>query len=223
MSFRDFLERLLPQGQLARRAEPEPPWIVVGLGNPGDEYRNTRHNVGHWCIRQLAGSRSTGAAFQGKQLVRLADTSLGSQRTVLAISRTYVNLSGEAVNYLLTRFRCGPEKLIVALDDINLPPGAIRIRRRGGHGGHNGLKSINSALGSEEFKRVRIGVGKPGTPEEQVDHVLGTFDDEERALVDEAVSRAAEAIAAIIAHGVDKAMNRFNSAPENQGRPRPMA
>ncbi len=210
MSFRDFLERLLPRRQPEEQVETEPPWLVVGLGNPGDEYAGTRHNVGHWCVRQMA--RAAAAPLEGRRLVRLAETRLAGRRTVLAVSRTYVNVSGEAVQYLLDRYRCGPEKLIVVVDDINLPPGAIRIRGRGGAGGHNGLKSIIAVIGSSEFKRVRIGVGRPSSPGSQVDHVLGEFGDEDRELVDGAVSRAAGAVEAIVEQGIDRAMNVFNTS-----------
>ena len=131
--------------------------------------------------------------------------------TVLALSRTYVNLSGEAAEYLLTRYRAAPERLIVVSDDINLRVGAIRIRKQGSAGGHKGLKSITAAIGTDKFKRVRIGVGKPASPDKQVEHVLGVPEPDEQAVLDESVGRAAGAVKTIIVEGVEISMNRFNS------------
>jgi PTH1 family peptidyl-tRNA hydrolase len=190
-------------------AGDRPPWVVVGLGNPGREYEETRHNVGLWCIDELA--RRTGVKLErADRRARLAETQVAGRRVALIASRVYVNESGVAVGYALTRFHSGPERLIVVLDDINLEPGAIRIRRKGSSGGHNGLKSVTAAIGTDEFIRVRIGVGRPGSPEKQVDHVLSEFSRADKAMVREAVKRAADAIDAIVRDGVEQAMNTFN-------------
>ena len=136
---------------------------------------------------------------------------------MLALSRTYVNLSGEAAEYLLTRYGAAPERLIVVSDDINLPVGAIRIRKQGSAGGHKGLRSITAAIGTDKYKRVRIGVGKPASPDKQIEHVLGVPGTGERAAVDESITRAVQAIRTIVSEGVEHSMNRFNSMAPAEG------
>ncbi|MDA1278568.1 MAG: aminoacyl-tRNA hydrolase [Chloroflexi bacterium] len=194
-----------------------PPWIVVGLGNPGAEYRNTRHNVGWWCVDELV--RRTNAELNRKRKeVRFAEVELGGNQAVLAYPRTFMNRSGQALHYLTNRFKSGPERILIVTDDINLPPGSVRIRKKGGPGGHNGLKSIIESLGTDEFPRIRIGVGTPDTSEEQVEHVLGTFDPETRDRVKLASERAADAVTVIVSGDIDNAMNRFNSNGIDNGK-----
>jgi PTH1 family peptidyl-tRNA hydrolase len=203
-------ERLFPRRQDAgQRTGRVAPWVIVGLGNPGRDYENTRHNVGLQCVELMARQSRVKLERAGRQ-ARLADTQIVGQPAVLAVPRTFVNESGAAVRYVLTRSRAGPEKLIVILDELNLDPGEVRIRRRGSPGGHNGMKSIVAAIGSEEFVRVRIGVGRPPSAEKQVQHVLSPFSRNDRALVDQAIASAAEAAAAIIRDGVEAAMNLWN-------------
>jgi PTH1 family peptidyl-tRNA hydrolase len=172
-----LLDKLFPGGQGG--GSEGPPWIVLGLGNPGAEYRNTRHNVGWWCMDEL-------------------------------VRRTKADLNRKRTN----RYKSGPEKILVVTDDINLSPGSVRIRKKGGPGGHNGLKSVITALGTNEFPRVRIGVGNPETSTEQVDHVLGTFDPETRERVTAASVRAADAITMIVNGEIDNAMNKYNNNGE---------
>ena len=211
MGVSSLLDKLFPSG--GGGGSEGPPWIVLGLGNPGAEYRNTRHNVGWWCLDELV--RRTNAELNRKRKeLRYAEVDLGGTQTVLAYPRTFMNRSGMALSYLTNRFKTQPEKILVVTDDINLSPGSVRIRKKGGPGGHNGLKSIITALGTNEYPRVRIGVGTPESAGEQVDHVLGTFDPETRELVNAASLRAADAITMIVNGDMDNAMNKFNSNGE---------
>jgi PTH1 family peptidyl-tRNA hydrolase len=146
--------------------------------------------------------------------LRYAEVELGGSQVVLAYPRTFMNRSGLALSYLTNRYKSGPEKILVVTDDINLSPGSVRIRKKGGPGGHNGLKSVITALGTNEFPRVRIGVGNPETSTEQVDHVLGTFDPETRERVTAASVRAADAITMIVNGEIDNAMNKYNNNGE---------
>ena len=215
MTFKSLLDRLFPNRGSAEDPAFENPWIVMGLGNPGPDYRDTRHNAGHWCVQRLV--EETGATLENRRLVRLGQVRIDGHGTVLALSRTYVNLSGEAAEYLLTRYRADPERLIVVSDDINLRVGAVRIRKQGSAGGHKGLKSITAAIGTDKYKRVRIGVGKPASPDRQIEHVLGVPGPGERAIVDESITRAVQAIRAIVSEGVEHSMNRFNSMAPAEG------
>ena len=216
MTFRSLLDRLFPRKADAGTPVLENPWIVMGVGNPGPEYRETRHNAGHWCVERLV--EETDAVLEGRRLARTGVLDLGGQATVLALARTYVNLSGEAAEYLLTRYRAEPGRLVVVTDDINLPVGAVRIRKQGSAGGHKGLKSVIETIGTDKFIRVRIGIGKPASPHKQVEHVLGVPGADERAVLDQSVERAAEAVRAIIGEGVEISMNRFNSMATAPGK-----
>ncbi len=186
--------------------------VVIGLGNPGKEYAATRHNVGHWCIDRLAELHSAGR-FRRSRLVEVAEATVGGRRVVLAKPRTYVNESGRAVTSLMTKYRAAPGDLLIVYDEMDLPAGSIRLRARGGSGGHNGMKSIIDATGTQEFPRLRIGVGRPARSGGEVEHVLGSMPSAEKASVDDAVSRAAEAIETVLRDGVVEAMNRFNVNP----------
>lgn len=156
--------------------------------------------------------KRTGADLNRKRKeVRFAEVDLSGSPVVLAYPRTFMNRSGMALSYLTNRFKTGPEKILVVTDDINLNPGSVRIRKKGGPGGHNGLKSIITALGTNEFPRVRIGVGNPESSDVQVDHVLGNFDPDTRDQVNAASMRAADAITMIVNGEFDNAMNKYNS------------
>ncbi len=211
MDITSLLDRLFPGGRGG--GSEGPPWIVVGLGNPGAEYRNTRHNVGWWCMDELV--RRTNAELNRKRKeLRFAEVELGGQTAILAYPRTFMNRSGQALNYLVNRFKSGPDKILIVTDDINLPPGSVRIRKQGGAGGHNGLKSIITALGTDEFPRVRIGVGTSEVSGEQVEHVLGTFEPDALKLVKAATARAADATTMIVSGDIDNAMNQFNGTQD---------
>ncbi|MBI4339913.1 MAG: aminoacyl-tRNA hydrolase [Chloroflexi bacterium] len=182
--------------------------IVIGLGNPGKEYAGTRHNVGFSCIDGLARLHRV-ALNQRRAHAVYGEGSIEGQPVVLAKPRTYVNRSGLAARYLLDRYRQPPSSLLVVYDDMDLPLGEIRLRPQGSAGGHNGLKSIIAELGTQEFPRLRIGIGHP--PEsDAVDHVLGAFSAQERAVARKTLDVAMEAVAWVAARGLDAAMNRFN-------------
>jgi PTH1 family peptidyl-tRNA hydrolase len=183
--------------------------IILGIGNPGSEYQRTRHNVGFWCIDRLAEKYS----IQSSKKHRLVDTAEGTvegHRIVLAKPKTYVNNSGQAVTSLFTRYRTKAENLIIVYDEMALPSGKLRIRGRGSHGGHNGMRSIIGAVGTQDFVRVRIGIGRPEGRVGDINHVLSKPTGEERKAIDEGVERAIEAIVMTLTEGVDRAMNVYN-------------
>ncbi|MBT4126184.1 MAG: aminoacyl-tRNA hydrolase [Chloroflexi bacterium] len=213
MGVSSLLDKLFPSGNGG--GSEGPPWIVVGLGNPGAEYKNTRHNVGWWCIDELI-KRTNVELNRKRKEVRYAEVELGGTQVILAYPRTFMNKSGLALSYLTNRFKTTPENILVVTDDINLKPGSVRIRKKGGPGGHNGLKSIITALGTNEFPRVRIGVGNPDSSDEQVSHVLGTFDPDTRDLVRSAATRAADAITMIVNGEIDNAMNQYNAQADKK-------
>ncbi len=189
-------------------------WLVVGLGNPGEKYARTRHNVGEQAVRLLA--ERTGVTLKGgRDDALVAETRFGDpvdpDRVVLAFPITYMNESGRAVGALVRRYRIeSPEQLIVVHDELDLPPGELKIKAGGGLAGHNGLRSINQHLKSPDFLRVRIGVGKPDHKDLGKGHVLSRIPRRERELLDVAVVEAADAVETIIEHGVETAMQRFN-------------
>jgi len=188
----------------------------VGLGNPGREYAHSRHNVGFWCLNRLA--RRHGIAFSSRgRLAAVGDGRLAGRPVILAKPRTFVNLSGRAVSHLLQRYRLSPQQLLVVCDDLDLPLGRVRLRPSGSHGGHRGMRSIVEAIGSQDFPRIRIGIGRPQVageptwePEAIVDYVLGPMTAEERRILDEAAATAGEAILCLLSEGVETAMSRFN-------------
>ncbi len=183
--------------------------LVVGLGNPGDEYARTRHNVGAEVVELLA--RRHGARLKkGKERALVDEVQIGGHRVALAIPLTYMNESGDALRLLARRYGVAPEQIVVVHDELDLPVAALRVKSGGGLAGHNGLRSIKSHLHSDAFQRVRIGVGKPVSKERGADHVLNKFSKRERAEVDVAVEQAADAVETIVTDGIDAAMNRFN-------------
>lgn len=185
-------------------------WLIVGLGNPGKEYEKTRHNCGFRALDILAdklGCKVDKGKFQGLY----GQTNYNGKKLLLLKPLTYMNLSGRSVLQLSAYFQVPPHRIIVMFDDISLVPGRLRIRGNGSAGGHNGIKSIISEIGSQEFPRVKIGVGAKVHPEQDLaDHVLSTFSaQEEKALVS-ALDRAADAALCIIDHGIQEAANRYN-------------
>ena len=191
-----------------RRLEP-PSLIVVGLGNPEPRYEKTPHNVGFWCVELLA-KRHALTLNRAHRTTRLAEGELEGYRVALARPRTYVNRTGDAVKYLLARFRVTRERLLIISDDIALPPGKIRLRTRGTAGGHNGIRSVIETLGTEDFARLRIGVGQPPSGSDQIGYLLKEMQPDQRRQVEEAVDRAADAVACVLTEGITEAMNRFN-------------
>jgi PTH1 family peptidyl-tRNA hydrolase len=183
--------------------------LVVGLGNPGEEYSRTRHNVGADVIEILA-KRHSAKLRKGKERAVVDEVRVGELRVAMAIPQTYMNDSGDAVRLLAHRYGVATEQIIVLHDELDLPVSAMRIKEGGGLAGHNGLRSIKSHLHSDEFLRVRIGVGKPTSSAQGADHVLDRFSKRDRTQIDVTLELAADAVEAIIADGVEAAMNRFN-------------
>lgn len=194
----------------ARRGTPAD-LLVVGLGNPGEEYAATRHNVGAEVVEVLA-RRHGGTLKKGKERARVAEVRVGEARVALAIPLTYMNDSGEAVRLLVRRHGVEPGSLVVVHDELDLPVGTLRVKEGGGLAGHNGLRSIRSHLHTDDFLRVRIGVGKPpGGKERGADHVLARFGKRERAEMEVVVADAADAVERIATDGIQSAMNDFNA------------
>jgi len=182
--------------------------IILGLGNPGAEYSGTRHNVGFLTADILARRHGIRLDTRRSQS-RLGEGRIAGVDVVIAKPQTFMNLSGNAALSLITRCRLSPQDLMVVCDDIHLDIGRIRVRAGGSAGGHNGLKSIIACVGTDQFPRVRIGVGAPGQGD-WIDHVLGEFTREERALIQEAVGTAADAVETLLQEGPEAAANRFN-------------
>ena len=183
--------------------------LVVGLGNPGDEYRGSRHNLGAEVVELLA-KRHGGRVRKRKERALVDEVTIDGRRVALAVPLTYVNDSGNAVGALVRRFGVDPEQLVVVHDELDLPVAELKVKSGGGLAGHNGLRSIVEHLHTQDFQRVRIGVGKPVSKERGADHVLNRFGKRERAEVDVTVEQAADAVEMIVRDGVDAAMNRFN-------------
>jgi len=185
-------------------------YVIVGLGNPGLQYENTRHNAGFMAIDKLASSlgiKIDKMKFKGLY----ADASVNGVRCLLLKPTTYMNNSGESVVQALDFYKLSPENLIVIYDDISLEPGKLRIRRKGSHGGHNGMRSIIDLLGSDEFPRVKVGVGKKPHPDYNLaDWVLGHFNSDDAALMNTSVENASEAVKLLVQGKTDEAMNKFN-------------
>ncbi len=184
--------------------------LVVGLGNPGPEYELTRHNMGFLVVDELA-DRARAGPWRRACRAEVAEGSLAGRPVVLAKPLTYMNRSGDAVVRLVDRYGVPLDRLVVIHDDLDLPFGALRIRTQGGHGGHKGIRSILGALGTGEFVRVKIGIGRPSGKGDVVDYVLGPFTADEAAELPSVLVRAAEAVLHIVGEGPHQAMNRFHT------------
>ena len=185
-------------------------WLVVGLGNPGEKYENTRHNVGFLTVDELA-ERARVPVQKLKHRALTNTLEVGGVKVLLMKPVTYMNLSGEAVRPAADFYKIPPEHIIVISDDTALDVGKLRIRKGGSAGGHNGLKSIIQHLGTDQFPRIRVGVGKKPHPDyDLADWVLGKFQGEDRKAIAAAVERCADAVECYIKEGPDRAMNKFN-------------
>jgi len=198
------------RGNGRRRGTPAD-LLVVGLGNPGKEYAGTRHNVGFDVIDLLA-RRHQGRLKSGKERALVDEVRIGPKRVALAEPMTYMNLSGESVAPLVRRFGIeDPSSLLIVHDELDLPTGTVRVKVGGGLAGHNGLRSIKAHIHTDEFLRIRIGVGKPASKEQGADHVLKRVSGSDRQLLDIAVELAADAVESILSRGVEAAMNEVNA------------
>jgi PTH1 family peptidyl-tRNA hydrolase len=184
--------------------------LIVGLGNPGREYAATRHNIGFMVVDRLA--HKLGLAVEKKKFnALLGQGQIRSEKVLLAKPQTYMNLSGEAVTALLNWYKLGPADLIVIFDDLDLPPGKLRIRPEGSSGGHKGMESIILALGTDGFPRLRIGVGRPEIPDfDSANYVLSRLTAGEVKIFEEAVNLAVDAICCLVGEGLETAMNEYN-------------
>jgi PTH1 family peptidyl-tRNA hydrolase len=204
-------------GLFDRRAGKRTPfdWLVVGLGNPGTKYARTRHNVGEECVRLLA-ERHDAPLKAGRDNALIGEGRFGSgpdaDRVVLAFPITFMNESGQAVSALVRRYGIeSPEQIIIVHDELDLEPGVLKIKAGGGLAGHNGLRSITKHLKTQDYLRVRIGVGKPPNKDRGASHVLTRIPSRQRDLLDEKVAEAADAVEMIIGRGVDVTMREFHA------------
>jgi len=187
-------------------------YLIVGLGNPGVRYANTRHNIGFRCVDALAERHGLSfAKQQGKALI--ASGTIAGRPVLLAKPQTYMNASGESVSALASFYKIAPDRILVIFDDLDLPVGTLRMRKSGGAGGQKGMKSIIEKLGTQEFSRLRFGIGRPPGRMDPADYVLLPFrDDDESILVAEAIDRVVQAVHTWLAEGIDIAMNQCNGS-----------
>lgn len=190
-------------------------YIIVGLGNPTPEYKGTRHNVGFEVVKVLA-DRFDIEMDTIKHKALFGRGVIEGNKVILAMPQTYMNLSGESVRELMDYYKTDLSELIIVYDDIYLKPGQIRIRKSGSAGGHNGMKNIIAHLGSDDFKRVRIGVGEKPKGYDLADYVLGHFTGEEKSLMEGAFIDGANSIIKIMNDGIDAAMNEFNRSKKDE-------
>lgn len=193
--------------------------VIAGLGNPGAEYEHTPHNVGFDVVALLAGRLAGGWRRSTRFQARLARIDRAGESWLLVQPQTFMNRSGSSVAPVLRYHGCGPEDLVVVLDDADLPLGRLRIRPGGGSGGHRGLASVIEALGTDAFARVRLGVGRDGAGGGLVDYVLGSFDAARLVRARKMIETAADAVQCLSETGVAEAMNRFNGSPVESAEP----
>ena len=195
-----------------KKTEPQPPveWLIVGLGNPGDKYRGTRHNAGYVAIDAIAkkaGVRIDRAAYRGLT----GRGTLGGRGVLFLKPETYMNLSGESVREAAAFYKIPPERILILCDDVSFEPGRVRIRRSGSHGGHNGLRNISEQLGSDAYPRIRIGVGQKPHPEyDLVDWVLGKLPEQDAKKIADCAADFFDAATLIVSGEIETAMNRYS-------------
>ncbi len=187
--------------------------IVVGLGNPGRRYDGTRHNVG-FAVLDLLASGPRAGRFSSRFDAQIGELDEEDQRILLVKPETFMNLSGRCVRQVMDFYQAALTDLLVVCDDINLPLGKLRVRARGSHGGHNGLRDIQNHLGTAEYARLRIGVGAPD--EDAVDHVLGRFRPSEKPVIEDAIALAAQAVMVWVHRGIEVCMNEYNGEPRSK-------
>mgnify|MGYP001556989072 FL=1 len=196
----------------------EPMHLIVGLGNPGAEYARTRHNAGFMLVEKLAEQWKSGWANERKFVSRIAKAEHDGRKVLLCEPQTFMNLSGEAVGALVKYYQLPLEKILIVVDDADLPLGEIRLRPGGGSGGHHGLESVAQHLGSTEYARLRIGIGRKDEARQITGHVLGKFAAEENTVLEKVLERASGQIECWLSAGLPKAMSQFNGAvsPTNE-------
>lgn len=187
--------------------------LIVGLGNPGTGHAGTRHNAGYWFLEELARRYPLDFRLEARFKGELAELQIGGRKLRLLQPNTFMNLSGASVAPLSRYFDISPEQILVVHDDLDLPPGVARIKNGGGHGGHNGLRSLFSDLGSREFMRLRLGIGHPGNSDEVTDYVLRIPSAQDRELILEAVQRSAGLFEDMAAGDWERVMNELHKGP----------
>lgn len=185
-------------------------FLIVGLGNPGAEYAKTRHNAGFMSVELLADRWRVAWSMEKKFHARLAKVDRNQQRLVLCEPQTYMNLSGEAVGALVGFYQLPLARIVIVVDDADLPLGEIRLRPAGSSGGHHGLESIEAHLGTREYARLRIGIGRKDAARQIAGHVLGRLNPAEMSVMEKVLARAADQLECWLAHGLAKAMSQFN-------------
>ncbi|MFH1390334.1 MAG: aminoacyl-tRNA hydrolase [Candidatus Margulisiibacteriota bacterium] len=185
-------------------------FLIVGLGNPGEEYARTRHNLGFMVVEEIA-ARLKISSFKTKHRSFVADGQIGDHKVVLVQPQTYMNNSGQAAQELLAWHKIPPTRMIVIYDDVDLEAGMVRVRESGSAGGHHGIESVMSSLNSGSFIRVRVGIGRPTISGDVASYVLGQITKDQQELLALAVEAAADAVFEIISHGPASAMNKFNA------------
>lgn len=183
-------------------------WLIVGLGNPGAQYRGTRHNIGFAVIDRLAEAHRI-LVNRSKHRAQVGTGTIDGVGVALAKPLTFMNLSGQSVGPLLKEYGLGPDRLLIVADDLDLPVGRVRMKPKGSAGGHNGHKSIIQTLGTTEYARLKLGIGSVDRAE-TIDHVLGTFHDDEKADVEAMIRRSIAGIEVLVSSGLDLALNRVN-------------
>lgn len=207
--FRTFINRLFKMN-----AETNPPFLITGLGNPGRQYRETRHNVGFMTVDRLAAHLGiTFSRMESKAMIAKGEHR--GQRLILAKPQTFMNLSGQSVGALARFYKVPPTQLLVIFDDVDLPLGTLRIRPGGGSSGQKGMTSIIERLGTQDFPRLRVGIGRPPGRMEAADYVLQAFSKGEKELLDTTLDRAVQAILEFTGAGLDSAMNKYNGMDQN--------
>lgn len=188
-------------------------YLIVGLGNPGPEYANTRHNVGFRCVDKLAAHY--GLTFDSKKgNAKIASGIIESKSVLLVKPQTFMNLSGDAVSAIANFYKIPPEHILVIFDDLDLPPGTLRIRKNGGSGGQKGMKSIIDRLGTQAFPRIRFGIGRPPGKMDPAAYVLRPFEGDDAILAEETIDRVVKAVVLWLTNDIEQAMNDHNGTTE---------
>jgi len=193
------------------------PWLIAGLGNPGPKYERTRHNAGFWFVDELNRRHDLRLKDERKLKGRAARMKLDGFDVVVLTPDTFMNESGQSLRAAADFYKVPVDRVLVAYDDLDLPPGTVRLKKGGGHGGHNGLRSIFQHLGSPDFRRMRIGIGHPGQAGQVLPWVLGRARPEEEKAIIEAIDRAADVLPQILAGHDNRAMTALHTAPEAPG------
>ena len=184
-------------------------YLIVGLGNPGKEYENTRHNMGFNTINKISQQYNI-EVKQNKFQALYGSGMIEKEKVILLKPQTYMNLSGNSVKEVVDFYKIEKEKILVIYDDMDIEPGKIKIRKKGSAGGHNGMKSIIQMIGTEEFPRIRVGIGRPIHKDDEINYVIGAIPEEDLKRLDEGIEKAQKAVEEILRNGVDSAMNKYN-------------